>query len=30
MAENNATITAALCLIIGAKLVGDWIGGLSA
>jgi hypothetical protein len=29
MAHNNAVIMAVLCLVIGAKLVGDAIGGLS-
>jgi threonine/homoserine/homoserine lactone efflux protein len=29
MAGNNAAIMAVLCLVIGAKLVGDGIGGLS-
>jgi hypothetical protein len=28
MAGNNAAIMAVLCLVIGAKLVGDAIGGL--
>ena len=28
MARNNAVIVAALCLVIGAKLIGDAIGGL--
>ncbi|MBS1676351.1 MAG: GAP family protein [Actinobacteria bacterium] len=29
MTQNNATIMAVLCLVIGAKLIGDGIGGLS-
>lgn len=29
MAANNAAIMAVLCLIIGAKLLGDGISGLS-
>jgi hypothetical protein len=29
MAHNNAAIMAVLCLIIGAKLIGDGISGLS-
>ncbi len=29
MGQHNAAIMAALCLIIGAKLIGDAIGGLS-
>jgi hypothetical protein len=29
MARENATIMAVLCLIIGAKLIGDAITGLS-
>jgi hypothetical protein len=30
MGRNNAVITAVLCLVIGAKLVGDAITGFSA
>lgn len=30
MATNNAAIMAVLCLVIGAKLIGDGITGLSA
>jgi hypothetical protein len=30
MAQNNAVITAVICLIIGLKLIGDAIGGLTA
>lgn len=30
MAQNNATIMAVICLVIGAKLLGDGISGLSA
>jgi hypothetical protein len=30
MAQNNAVIMAVLCLVIGAKLVGDAITGFSA
>lgn len=29
MAANNAAITAVLCLVIGAKLIGDGISGLA-
>jgi hypothetical protein len=30
MAQNNAVIMAVICLIIGVKLIGDAIGGLTA
>jgi hypothetical protein len=30
MAHNNAVIMAVLCLVIGVKLVGDALGGLTA
>jgi hypothetical protein len=30
MARNNGTIMAVICLLIGAKLIGDAIGGLGA
>jgi hypothetical protein len=30
MAHNNAAVMAVLCLIIGAKLIGDAISGFSA